>query len=206
MAVNEQINSTSVDDWELIADVSRSLLQGEKQLSKLSLDVSLSGNFIAVEVLTSTSQPNWVAGGYIAQVYKLDALNLTSKQHFITINQINFIELNQIASFDFDLIYNPPKYFKDVQLKVWKYQGVQTNLLLQDIARFLDNVSIDATIDLSEVNQKLDTLISLSEASNSQKLAEIEAKLNFICEKLSALTCSNKSKELFLKEKFFIIN
>ncbi len=206
MVVNGQINPTNDNDWELIVDLSRSKLDTEPQIPKLDLDVSLNSNFIAVEVVASNAKSHWVAGGFIAQQYELDEFDLSPSQHFVSINQVNLIELKQVANLDFNLIYDPPKYFKDVVIKVWQYQGIQTDLLLADIAAALNNIPINATVDLSQVNQKLDTLIAQIETGNSQKLLEIEAKLDAICQKLDSFNCTNESPQISNRERFFMIN
>ena len=206
MVVNSQINSTNDSDWQLIINRSRELLVGESQLPRLDFEVSLNTNFIAVEVSTSTAKPSWVAGGYLAQIYEFEQFNLTPPQYFISINQVNLIKLEQIVGSRFNLVYNPPKYFKDVVIKIWQYQGIETNLLLADIANALRNVSIRADVDLSEVNRKLNELIDLYNLSNNQQLLKIESKLNAICETLNSFNCIDKPKKLSKKEKYFLIN
>ncbi|MEM8779998.1 MAG: hypothetical protein AAGF26_14225 [Cyanobacteria bacterium P01_G01_bin.49] len=206
MPTNGQINPTGNDDWEIIVELSRFKLGNETQIPKLDLDVSLNSNFIAVEVAASNAQSHWVAGGFIAQQYELDEFNLSPAQHFVAINQVNLIELKQVANFEFNLIYDPPKYFQDVSITVWQYQGIETDLLLQDIAAALNNIPITATVDLTEINQKLDTLISRIETGNAIKLQEIEAKLDAICVKLDNLNCIDKPKKLSKREKYFLIN
>ncbi|MGD1920404.1 MAG: hypothetical protein ACFCAD_16895 [Pleurocapsa sp.] len=205
MVVNGQINPTSSNDWELIVDLSRSKLADETQIPKLDLDVSLNSNFVAVEVIASNAKSHWVAGGFIVQQYELDEFDLSPSQHFVSINSVNLIELKQVANLEFNLIYDPLKYFNDVVIKVCNYQGIETDLLLADIASALNNIPITATVDLSQVNQKLDTLISQIETVNSQKLLEIEAKLDAICEKLNSFNCTNESPQISLIDNAFLL-
>ena len=81
-------------------------------------------------------------------------------QYFVAVNQVSLIELSRPAPIDFGLVYDPPKYFKDVIIRVWKYNGVQTSLLLQSIAATLANTKLTATVDLSDINSKLNQIIA----------------------------------------------
>lgn len=183
MVVNGQINPSGNDDWSLIVDLSRDKLANQTQIPRLELEVSLNSKFIAVEVLTSNAKPTWVAGGYLAQVYELEQFDLTPPQYFVSINQVNLLELSQIANTQFSLVYDPPKYFNDVRIKIWQYRGIETDLLLADIASALNNIPITATVDLSEVNQKLDTLIAAvgdGVQCQSIELFELSTKVDLI--------------------------
>ena len=163
MTTNPQISSQSNDDWELIVDLT-DINPTQLGVAKVNLNANLQSDFIIVQIEAGNQKTEWVAGGYLSQVYQFADFTVTAEQYFLAINQVNLIKLSPLAPIAFGLVYDPPKYFRDISIKVWEYTGVQTDLLLQDIAVGLQNVTVSATVDFTDVNAKLDTILSNQES------------------------------------------
>ena len=201
-----QIGSNAFDDWELVAQISKNKPAGLSLIPRFDLEVQLNSDFIAVEVVASNQKDTWVNGGYISQVYAFDGFEMTPQQHFLTVNQITLVELKQLSQSDFGLIYDPPKYFRDVAIRIWKYNGVQTNLLLQQIAATLANITVTATVDLDEVNRKLDQIIINQQQNANVDFSVITTKLDAICNRLDNLSIPSQPPQISKKKRFFICN
>lgn len=156
MTANQQINSTDSDDWELVVELFRP--SSNSDVPKFDLEQEFNADFIAVEVVASNQRSNWAKGGYLSQTYEFDSLRLTSTQYFIVLNQINLIKIERPAPIPYRLEFDPVRYLNDVQIRVWRYTGIQVDVLLQDIAQTLQNIDITGNINLNGVNSKLSSL------------------------------------------------
>lgn|GEM_PF-6697398 len=206
MVVNNQINSSSIDDWQLVIDATGINSTDGEQAARINLDVGITSDFVAVEITAGNQRSNWVNGGYVSQVYQFSQFDLVPESYFVRVGQVTLIELKQIATTDFALVYDPPNYFRDISIKVWQYKGIQTNLLLQQIATALTNLPITADVDFSEVNSKLSQIIANQNATVNVDLSEINRKLDAICTKLNSLSISPQPPQISKKKRFFICN
>lgn len=206
MTVNTQINPSSSEDWELIAEVYQSKPASLTQIPRFDLGIELNADFIAVEVVPSNAKSTWASAGFLSQVYQFAEFELTSTQYFIALNQINLIRLNRPAPTSYRLVYNPLKYFVDVTVKVWQYNGISTDLLLQDIARTLQNVPLTAEVDLSLINAKLDSILQDRASSVNVDLSEVNSKLDAILSLLGNGNTEDRSSSDSYRQKFFMFN
>ena len=184
----------------------RSRPGSNQQIPRFDLDVELTADFIAVEVTASNQRPTWASAGYLAQVYQFEAFELTSTQYFIALNQINLIRVNRPAPIAYRLVYDPLKYFVDATVKVWQYNGIQTDLLLQDIANTLQNITVSASVDFSDLDNKLDQILSNQQGNNYFDLSEINSKLATLTELVKSLPCQGKSPSQSSTSQFFLFN
>lgn len=186
MSNSVQINPNTESDWELVTELFRAKPRGSSQIPRFDLDVELNADFIAVEAFASNQRSTWASGGFLSQVYRFDEFELTSSQYFVVLNQINLIRVNRPAPIAYRLVFDPPKYFVDATVRVWQYNGIQTDLLLQEIALTLQNISVNANVDLREVDDKLNRILANQNGNVAVDLSEVNSKLDAILDRLTA--------------------
>ena len=206
MTEQVQINPNDDADWQLIAEQFRDKPVGQNQVPRFDTGVELNADFIAIESVASNQRSTWASGGFLSQVYQFTEFEITSSQYFVVLNQINLIRVNRPAPIPYRLVYDPPKYFRDATIKVWQYNGIQTDVLLQDIARTLQNIKVVADVDLFQVDSKLDEILANQQGLALVDLSEVNNKLDTILNKLDSLPCNINLDVRSNTQKFFLFN
>lgn len=206
MTEQVQINPNDDADWQLIAEQFRDKPVGQNQVPRFDLDVELNADFIAIESVASNQRSTWASGGFLSQVYQFTEFEITSSQYFVVLNQINLIRVNRPAPIPYRLVYDPPKYFRDATIKVWQYNGIQTDVLLQEIARTLQNIEVTANVDLSQVDSKLDQILANQQGNVAVDLSKVNNKLDLILDRINSIQCNGKPDDTSNTQKFFLFN
>lgn len=206
MSESIQINLNDVSNWELVAEQYRDKPVGLTQIPKFDTGVELNADFIAIETVASNQRSTWASGGFLSQVYQFNEFEMASSQYFVVLNQINLIRVNRPAPIPYRLVYDPPKYFRDARVKVWQYNGIQTDVLLQKIAQTLQNIKVVADVDLSQVDSKLDRILANQQGNIAVDLSEVNNKLDTILAKLNSNLCDSNTNNTTNTQKFFLFN
>lgn len=136
--------------------------------------------FIAVGIQVSQSRDNWRNGGYLSQEYKFNCVGYThnnkafNRSQDLLINEVTILNLPLLSDSEYRLRYFPPTYFSDVKIQIWEYVGVQIDVLLRDLTNFLLNAPSDLLINLSDLNDRLDTDLNYL----TSQFLEIKERLN----------------------------
>lgn len=129
---------TDSSDWSKIADRSEAATQIEENsyipIPPLVLGVNTFNQFFAIFVNINEGKPTWRWAGTIARVFPFP-LNvdtaptgkLSSNEQSLFINRAQFLSYNRTFSQGFDFVYYPPKWFKDVRIRVYEFQGNTVN-------------------------------------------------------------------------------
>lgn len=206
MSNSVQINPNTESDWELVTELFRAKPRSSEPIPRFDLDVELNADFIAVEAIASNQRSTWASGGFLSQVYRFDEFELASSQYFVVLNQINLIRVNRPAPIPYRLVFDPPKYFVDATVRVWQYNGIQTDLLLQEIALTLQNISVNANVDLSQVDDQLNRILALQQENVRVDFTEINSKLDAILDRLNADDGDNTESNYSNASQFFMFN
>lgn len=134
------INFEFPEDWELIADRSRTATiineNSHTPIVGFDLGVTLETDYIAVIVISGSAKPTWFFGGDIAQIYEfgggagnnlLD--NIEPNRTKLALNRLQLVETNRISTEPYRLKYSPPAWFKDCAIRVYKYVGERSNFV-----------------------------------------------------------------------------
>lgn len=139
------IPSTSGQDWELIVNLTKNLGTSENRVNQFNLGVRLQSKFLAVTASSSNQQASWVSAGYLSQLYNLPQFTAVPAPHYIALNRINLIPMSTAADFEYELVYDPLKYFDDVTIKVWQYTG--------EVVTAEQSAAVDFAPLLEQINQ-----------------------------------------------------
>ena len=151
------IDLNDSNNWTLRTDINQVALstivdQKEKffPIPEFNLNVSINANFIAVAILINYGKPSWSWGGLLNINFDLPFTTQTSgskgfsSSESLLINKTKIIQVNKISGSSYGLSYSPPKWFRDVRIKVWQYTGFEYD--------FVDDT-------LYDIQQKINQLI-----------------------------------------------
>ena len=120
------------EDWHKVVNTSKTAQsQGEKShisIPDFNLGIAMQYKFIVVLITVNYRKSTWTYGGEIRQAFNSV---MTGKVQYISnhlrLNVPQLINLKNIVPGNFELIYFPPKWFKDVTIQVWEYLGEVIN-------------------------------------------------------------------------------
>ena len=148
-------------NWEQICNqnfVAQNQAGGYIPIPIFELDVLVDSPVLAVNVTSTTAKNTWRFGGTLAQRYQIGSSGAASPLPYVDVAtvalRVNRSRLVQFLPLDdeYTLRYEPPTYFRDVRLRIWKYTGVVSD----SISEYLDTLKID----LLRIETKIDQLSS----------------------------------------------
>lgn len=136
----DRINFEFSEDWELIADRTRTATiineNSHTPIPAFDLGVTVNDDYVAVIVISNTAKPNWFLAGDIAQVYdfaKGGSNPLLGKiepnRTRLALNRLQLVETNRVSTDPFRLRYAPVAWLKDCAIRVYKYVGQKDNFV-----------------------------------------------------------------------------
>lgn len=155
------------EDWVKVVDRSKTAqLQGGNShipISNFDLGIRIQPKFIVVLVNVNYRKSTWSYAGQIRQSFNFPATNeVQYKPTSLRINTPQLIGLENVAPGNFGLIYFPPEWFKDLNIKVWSYTGEVLNFgadaLFNIESAVTDGDGGGEPINLTEILTKLQTL------------------------------------------------
>lgn len=201
-AGTDRIDFDLSEEWELVANETRYAVQIRENdylpIPAFNLGLSLYTDYVAVIATTSDKKPNWVFAGDVSQVYNFPKgtgnSNLAKIQPYRTrifIDKMQLIDTARVSLDTFDLRYNPPHWFKDCAIVVYRYIGETKNFVEDTLFEIGNALGIrDATpggtvlegllalkLDLESsflaLNQRLDTDNALADEEHLEVLRQI---------------------------------
>lgn len=167
-------------DWEQVANTVRNAVRrGEnayEPIPAFNLGLSLNTDYVAVIATTTSGKPTWQFAGDINQVYNFpkgtpDSIlgRIQPVRTRLFINKLQLVETNRVSTDNFDLRYQPPYWFRDCAIRVYKYVGDKVNFVedtLFDIGNALgtnpntEGTALSIQFDLLEalINTKFEQL------------------------------------------------
>lgn len=111
-----------------INDPNQNLSRNHTPINPINFDEIFTSDIIAVAILINVGKPYWSYGGQITQQLPgqgiangdTSSVGLIGKSEKLKIQKINLINIPTYAN-SYTLIYYPPRWFKDVTIKVWEY-------------------------------------------------------------------------------------
>jgi uncharacterized coiled-coil protein SlyX len=165
-------------DWFLVTTVIKNQLTTSRVVD---LGRKFTSPYLIIRVNTKGSKGTWSFGGKLwatnlvlgqqAKFYEVD-LNLFGQELLI---------VPVLFTGKYSLLYEAPKYFLDVTLKVWEYKGtVNSGSDLSSIASSITTLSDAITNQAVEINQVETQLEQLASTIN-QKLDALIIKVEECC-------------------------
>lgn len=130
------IPSTGGSNWNLIADDTRLVGTPESRGLGFNLGVKTRTKFLAISVTSSNQKPTWVSAGYLSQLYSIPRFTVVPSPQYVALNRINLLPMPNLADFEYELVFDPLKYFDDVTIKVWEYAGQVTSPQQSEVIDF----------------------------------------------------------------------
>ena len=137
------ILSDDFRDWSLVATVIKDLSRSKI----VNLGRRFESQYLIVRVSSREQKDTWNYGGKLWTTSLV--LGKEAKIHQIDLDlfEQELIQVPKLFNGKYSLLYQAPRYFPDVILKVWEYKG--------------DIISEGEQIDLTSVENKLDALTNL---------------------------------------------
>jgi hypothetical protein len=136
------ISLNDAAEWTLRADIDKtatSVIENGKEkffpIPGFNLGLSINSRFIAVAILINYGKPSWTWGGLLNIDFGLPFATSTpgsngvAASETLLVNKTRIIEANKISGASYGLFYLPPRWFRDVKIKVWQYNGTEYNFV-----------------------------------------------------------------------------
>ena len=164
-----QITPELAEAWQLRTTVKKMAKPSSKDkqilIEPFDLVKEFTSQYLAIGVIVPESRDSWQFGGRIAQGFdffnysngysiKRKAFNFSQE---LLINKVTFVQFPPITSDSYRISYLPPRYFSEVTIQVWEYQGVTTDQQIESLVTALETSAI-LTVDFSNLQPTLDSL------------------------------------------------
>lgn len=216
------------DDWEVVVNINRDaqVLPGDRYvpIPAFDLGVELKSDYIAVVAGTTQGKTNWFFAGDITQVYDFAPGGsnpvlgkIKPERTRLAINRLQLVETNRVSTDSFRLQYQPPYWFRDCTIRVYKYKGEKLNFVEDSLFQIgnalgvdsnrpdgriieaLLAVKLDLENQLNAINERLDDGEGASEATQQQLLEQInqlDAGVYTLAEGLADLLPGDRGEQI----------
>lgn len=128
----------SSSDWVEIVNISKEdLITGDNShvpIDPFACGILTSSEFYAVIVNTVAGKSSWVWAGSLSRLFPFQQNTDTTPigkaiygNHQLSINKAQLLQFDRLSPISFDFYYFPPKWFKDVRIRVWEFVGETYN-------------------------------------------------------------------------------
>lgn len=147
-------------NWEQICDqtfVAQEQAGGYIPIPIFELSTLVDSPILAVNVTSTKAKNTWKFGGILAQRYQIGSPGSVSPLPHVDVSFVSLrVNRSRLVVFEhiddeYTLRYEPPTYFKDVRLKIWKYTGE----ISDSISEYLETMKVD----LVRIESKIDQLL-----------------------------------------------
>lgn len=141
---------TGSSDWNKIADKSKTATKtGENSyipIARFSLGVLSFSSYFAIAININEGKKTWRWAGTVGRVFPFPPNADTaptgkfiSDERPIFINRMQFFAYPKRFSQSFDFVYDPPKWFRDVRIRIWEFIGQTQNPTEEQLDRIESN-------------------------------------------------------------------
>lgn len=152
----DRIDFDRSEEWELVANEVRTAnFIGENShepIPAFNLGLSLYTDYVAVIATTTSGKPTWQFAGDINQVYNFpkgtpDNIlgQIQPARARLFINKMQLIDTGRVSLDNFDLRYQPPYWFKDCAIRVYKYVGEVKNFVEDTLFQIGNALGVSST-------------------------------------------------------------
>lgn len=205
---SDRITPEASGVWRLRATIREKAVSKDNRFFIPSFDTGkiYNSEYIAVGIQVKNSRENWRFGGYLSQEYKFKSTGYknSGKAFFrsqdLLINEVSIIKLPLLVDGNYRLRFFPATYFTEVRLQIWEYEGVQIDVLLQDLTSFFRDAPPDLLINLPAIEAKIDRVLANQQTGINVDFSEVNRKLDKL------LNCcdgkQSKDNSSYYKQKF----
>lgn len=142
----------SSTDWDLITDTTKvaSQQQGNAHIPIAAWDLGVLSNaeIFAILVNSSNAKQSWRWAGTITRLFPFQPNVDTSpigkastREDSLQLNRAAVIRFERLSPLSFTFFYHPPKWFKDVRIRVWEFIGETYNPRQEQLDRIENAVT-----------------------------------------------------------------
>jgi hypothetical protein len=148
----ERLILTGSADWVLVADQARQATQiSEKAYAPIQpfiINTSSNAQYFLVTVNASYAKQTWRWAGTLGRVFPFSPVGDTvpqgrfiSDEQSVFLNRSQFLIYRRFFSPSFDFLYAPPAWFRDVRIRLHRFNGDIVNSRQEQLDRIEQQVS-----------------------------------------------------------------
>lgn len=154
------VDLANPNNWREVFDESRSAVPitqtAYDPIAAFEVGILLNTPIIRVRTLSPSAKSRWRFAGTLSQRVSIvnTAFNSTPAVTYskgLRLNRTEVIRLPWLSS-DYELVFEPPYWMRDLRLTIWEYTGVYA----EQLEELLDTVKVD----LARLETKVDALSS----------------------------------------------
>ena len=191
--------SSSNSDWSLVSTTIKDLSKSKI----VDIGRKFTSPYLLIRVSSRGQKETWSYGGKLWVTSLVLGKQAKYQQIELEIFEQELISVSPYFEGKYSLLYQAPKWFPDVTIKVWEYRGlIDSNKPdYTEIANNLDNLNLV----IANVNSSINTLSESAQSQNDeikQSINDILLKANLQISQLS----TNLSKVLSGESNYDILN
>ncbi len=168
-ACDDLIFFDDADDWVRIANVTRTASviaeNSHTPISAFDLGVSIDSSYVAVIASTTDKKHTWRYAGELRQTFYfaegagsslLEKVQTEATPLFI--EKLQVVEMSKITPGNFGLRYQPPAWFKNCTIRVYRYTGDKLNFVKDTLFDVGNALNINDPVDPDAEKISLRTL------------------------------------------------
>lgn len=178
------------EDWERIVNQSRTATiiteTTHTPILPFDLGVNLAETYLAIFAQTTQGRPTWRFAGELRQVWEFPKGAQTSQTLSkiqsdpipVFLDKLQIVELVTLTTGNFELKFQPPPWFKDVLVSVWKYNGEVDNFVKDTLFDIGNQLGVGTGGDPSSISALLETqseLITNSTETINTLISDLQA-------------------------------
>lgn len=152
MIEEERLVLTSAADWSLVADVTKEAVQKTERtyepISPFIIPATVNAQYFCITANSIDIKSTWRWAGTIGRVYPDGPTTDTapsgkfiSDEQSIFLNRSQFIYYRRFFSPSFDFYYAPPKWLRDIRIRIHKFIGDIVNTRQEQLDRIEANTT-----------------------------------------------------------------
>ncbi|WP_414622052.1 hypothetical protein [Calothrix sp. CCY 0018] len=149
------------NNWQQVYTDSKTVLYdaagGYRPLPVFEIPITFDSPLLIIRTLSDGAKFTWRFSGVLSQ--RISMSNVASPVPTAALNY-NRLRINRSSllhfpryNTDYELIFEPYTWIKNINLAIWSYSGVFTNELFAQVEEVRDN-------ELSRIESKIDTIIN----------------------------------------------
>lgn len=146
--------------WSQVFDERREAVQATEKvhlpIPAFELGFSFESHILVVRCLSVTAKAHWRFAGNLSQRFQIGTGGVTSPLPLVTarriglkLNRADLVQFPRLTT-DYELLFEPPHWLKDLRLTVWQYTGPESDTTEEMVEA--------ARVDLIRIESKIDAL------------------------------------------------
>lgn len=151
MSALEQYQATRPNSWEQIWDLDYAadeVIPGRfTPIPPIEIPFLLQERLLVVAISSQSAKPHWTFGGTLIQQHLLPDISSQPIDGHSVICRLNSIKLELMNDFtaDYRLLYQVPKWIRDISISIWRYTGPVDSPILNQLGEIETEINQNQT-------------------------------------------------------------